>query len=352
MRLEAVGRAARAAWSNAIARDPAAVVSQTPAWLDCVCALGGHADATRVYRAADGRRLVLPLARRPGLGVQSSMPFGWGAGGLVCDGGPATVADVAAIAADLVAAARLRITVRPHAFADPLWRAAVPPVVARTGHTSQTLDLAPGFDHLWSHAFTSNVRRACRHAEREGLTVEWDDAAGLVDVFDALYRISVTRWAAAQHEPERLAQLRGRLRDPRRKFELVARRLGPACRTWVARRSGEPVAAIIVLAHGEHSTYWRGAMNRELAAGTGANELLHRLAIEDACAAGRRWYHLGETAAGSSLARFKRGLGAVEVQHGGYHFERLPLTAADAFARRQVKRALRFQDYTSSRARR
>jgi hypothetical protein len=34
----------------------------------------------------------------------------------------------------------------------------------------------------------------------------------------------------------------------------------------------------------------------------------------------------------------------VEEQHSGYRFERVPLTAADAFVRRQVKRVLRFRD--------
>jgi len=51
VRLEAVGAAARAAWDDALATDPTAVVSQTPAWLDCVCAVGHHVDATRAYRA-------------------------------------------------------------------------------------------------------------------------------------------------------------------------------------------------------------------------------------------------------------------------------------------------------------
>jgi hypothetical protein len=50
---------------------------------------------------------------------------------------------------------------------------------------------------------------------------------------------------------------------------------------------------------------------------------------------------MGESAPGSSLARFKRGFGAGEHEHAGYRFERLPLTAADALLRRQVKRALR-----------
>jgi lipid II:glycine glycyltransferase (peptidoglycan interpeptide bridge formation enzyme) len=217
---------------------------------------------------------------------------------------------------------------------------------------SQTLDLAGGFDHVWARRFSSNVRRACRRAERLGLAVEWDERGRLVDAFDALYRLSVSRWAADQHEPERLAQWRARRRDPRRKFALVAERLGPSCRIWLARRAGEPVAAIIVLRHGAHSSYWRGAMDSERARGSGVNELLHRLAIEHACAEGGRWYHMGDTAPGSSLARFKRGFGAVEQQHAGYRFERLPLTAADALARRQVKRVIGFRDYTSARPRR
>jgi hypothetical protein len=327
---------------DALASDPAALVSQTPAWLDCVCAVGGLRDATRAYRAADGRALVLPLARR--LGVESSLPFGWGTGGLVCPGGRLTVDEVRAVADDLRARRLPRVAVRPAPAADGLWRAAAPAGVVRTPHMSQTLDLAGGFDAVWKHRFSSNVRRACRRAEKLGLEIEWAESGRLVDEFDALYRLSVVRWAAAQHEPARLAQWRARRRDPRQKFETVARRLGPACRIWLARRAGEPVAAIIVLGQGEHSTYWRGAMDRDRVVGTGANELLHRVAIEHACAGGRRWYHMGETAPGSSLARFKRGFGAVEVDHAGYRFERMPLTAADALARRQVKRLLGFRD--------
>jgi hypothetical protein len=331
-----------------LASDPWALVSQTPAWLDCVCAAGRYADATRAYRTSDGRELVLPLARIRHLpdaaGVESSMPFGWGAGGVVSAGGRVRPGDVAALAADLEARRLLRIAIRPSPSADPAWAAAMPSDVVRTRHMSQALDLSGGFEHVWSRRFSSNVRRACRRAERLGLTVESDSSGRLVDTFDRLYRTSVARWASQQHEPERLAQWRARRRDPRLKFAVVAERLGEACRVWVARREGEPVAAIIVLAHGEHSTYWRGAMDRALVSGTGANELLHRLAIEDACASGRRWYHMGESAPGSSLARFKRGFGAVEQPYSGYRMERLQLTSADALLRRQVKRVLRFRD--------
>jgi hypothetical protein len=99
-----------------------------------------------------------------------------------------------------------------------------------------------------------------------------------------------------------------------------------------------------VLTHGEHSTYWRAAMRRELADRTGANELLHQQAIEEACEAGRRWYHMGDSAPSSSLAEFKRRLGAHEEPYTGYRIERWPLTAAENAVRGAVKRALRFRD--------
>lgn len=346
MRLEAVGAAARDAWDAVMAAASAdARVSQTPAWLDCVCASARYEDATRAYRAADGRALVLPLVRLrgvPAATVESSLPTGWSAGGLV-SADPISVEDVAAIVRDLSARRTLRTAVRPSPAASGLWAAAVHEPVVRTTHMEQTLDLSCGFDELWSGCFTRKVRSWHRKAERQ-LTVEWDDTGRLVPVFDALYRTSVARWARQQHEPLRLARWRAERRDPRRKFEVVAQRLGRACRVGVAWRAGEPAAAVIVLAHGEHCTYWRGAMDRDVAAGTGANELLHAMAIEHACLSGRRWYHLGESAPGSSLARFKRGFGAEEQHAVGYRFERLPLTAAQELARRGAKTLMRFRD--------
>jgi hypothetical protein len=86
--LTAVGPAARAAWLEALATDRSALVSQTPAWLDCVCASGRYEDATRAYRASDGRQLILPLARwrhlPSAVSVEGSMPYGWGTRGALC----------------------------------------------------------------------------------------------------------------------------------------------------------------------------------------------------------------------------------------------------------------------------
>jgi Acetyltransferase (GNAT) domain len=347
VRLAAKGAAARSAWDRALGQDPNATISQTPRWMDCVCESGRWTDATRVYVADDGRELILPLARRRGspdaLPVDASMPFGWGTGGLVCPGGRLSAGDVAAVAADLMGRRPLRTTLRPgHAMEEP-WSAGAPARARRTRYMSQSLDLSGGFAEA-SARFSSSVRRNVRRAERGPMLVEWEEGTRLVPVFDALYRTSVSRWAERQREPNALAQWRAHRRDPRAKFEVVARNLGDACRIGVAWRSGEPAAAIVVLTHGAHSTYWRGAMDQELAARTGANELLHAMAIEAACDAGRRWYHLGDSGPSSSLAEFKRRLGAREEHYTGYRLERWPLSTVEERARRSAKRMLRFRD--------
>jgi hypothetical protein len=310
--------------------------------MDALVASTGMEDVTRAYQATEGRVLVLPLAQRRPLRIEASPPAGWGTGGVV--GPRVTADDVAAVLADLLRRPALRTSVRPDPSRAAPWSAAVPASAVTTPLMAQSLELGRPFDDVWSGSFTSRVRGHCRRAERADLDVEEDATGRLIGVFDRLYRLSVDRWAAQQHEPARLARWRAARRDPTRKFELVARHLGAACRVWVAWRHGQPAAAIVVLRHGAQVTYWRGAMDRELIGKTGANQLLHRLAIEDACRTGAREYHLGDSAPGSSLAQFKRGFGATERHYRAYRFERLPLTAVEHGARGAVKRALRFRD--------
>jgi hypothetical protein len=342
VRLVAVGAAARPAWEMALAGDADAVASQTPVWMDALVACTGMEDVTRAYEATDGRVLVLPLARRRRPRVEASPPAGWGTGGLV---GPAVSADdVMAVLADVLRRPALRTSVRPDPSRAGSWGRAVPSPAHTTPLMAQSLELGRPFDEVWSNSFTSRVRGHCRRAERADLDVEADATGRLIGVFDRLYRLSVDRWAGQQHEPVQLARWRAARRDPSRKFALVASHLGAACRVWLASRQGEPLAAIVVLRHGAQVTYWRGAMDRELIGKTGANQLLHRLAIEDACRTGALSYHLGDSAPGSSLAEFKSGFGAAERHYRSYRFERLPLTAVERGVQGAVKRVLRFRD--------
>jgi lipid II:glycine glycyltransferase (peptidoglycan interpeptide bridge formation enzyme) len=234
------------------------------------------------------------------------------------------------------------VTLRTGPGADAAWSEAPAPYVHDVHHT-YVVDLSGGFEEVWSRT-RSSTRRAVRKAERSNLRVEMDSGGALVADFDRLYRLSVDRWALAQHEPRILARWRSARANPRRKFEMVANRLGGQCSIWLAYVGLRPAAGLIVLRHGAHAKYWRGAMDADLAGPVRANDLLHRLAIEAACSTGCHSYHMGESRPGSGLARFKEGFGAREQRASAFRAERVPLSAAEARARAVVKRALRFRD--------
>ncbi|HWE61422.1 MAG TPA: hypothetical protein VHB98_06905, partial [Chloroflexota bacterium] len=178
--------APRALWQHTLEADREALVFQTPAWLDAICALGGYEDASRLYELPGGRRLVLPLVRRSGLPTvmttQASMPHSWGMGGLVAPGGVRSE-DVAAVFADLAGLPVLRTSVRPNPLAGPAWAAAQPPRAIAVPRLAHVLDLEGGFDRVWSKRFLSTTRTAVRKAERAGLDVECDSSGRLMPVF-------------------------------------------------------------------------------------------------------------------------------------------------------------------------
>jgi hypothetical protein len=315
-------------WRDVLDASPEALAFQAPAWLDCICEVDGYEDASRLYETSGGGQLVMPMVRRTrllgALAKDESLPWGWGFGGLVAR--EATrMEDVAAVLSDMTGRAGLRTTtrVRPTPLTAATWAAAAPPGAARIPRLAHVLDLEGGFDQLWTARFTGSARRAVRKAEREGFSVECDTSGRLVPAFYELYRRSLERWARREPTGPAAAQSRGPRQDTLRKFQLVAERLGDVCRMWLARIDGRPAAAIIVLLQGSNASYWRGVMDEELAGH--ANYMLQRLAIEDACRAGCRYYHMGETGWSDSLAQYKRSFGAQPFHYSEYRLERLPI---------------------------
>lgn len=329
-------------WAELAGSDPDALVTQSREWLECVCAVTGARDVSRVYELDGGRRLLLPLVRRGAgrLAVESSMPHAWGFGGLL--GGAPSAEEVRAVLDDLAARRALSVRIRPNPLHDDAWRAGRPGGVVTVERRAHVIDLEGGFEAVFKR-FSSRARNHVRRAERSGLAVELDTSGRLIPAFYDLFMQSVERWAAQQTEPLALARWRARRRDPPDKFARVMRSLRERGRLWMAFSGEVPAAAIIVL-QGRNAHYTRGVMNPELAGPTRANYLLHRMAIEDACNAGCRSYHMGETGTSKSLAQFKQALGAQPHAYAEYVVEALPLVAADRTLRSAVKRVLRVKD--------
>lgn len=326
-----ISPAPRDVWQAVTDQDPTTLIFQTPDWTDGLCASGEYTDASRLYELADGRRLLLPLVQKkspiPGLSALSSMPDGWGMGGLLSTQ-PLRSEDVAMVLRDLIAQSALRITVRPNPLSSPVWDAAVVPGYKAVDRVSHILDLDGGFDHVWNHRFSTATRTKIRKSEKSGLVVERGDGAELLPVFYNIYMQWIDRRARERRVPLRLARWLGRYREPLHKFEQAANALGNRFRVWIARLEGTPVAAAILLVHGSHAQYWRSASVKELAGPVRANDLLQLRIIEDACLSNCRYYHMGESGGVDSLMHFKSRFGAESYSYHSYYRERLPLTTA------------------------
>jgi len=329
--------AERGAWLAALNSSSEALAFHTPNWIASICESDRYTDASRLYDFGDGRRLILPLVRRRtaprSIASVASLPYGWGFGGPV---GPGAVREdeAAAVLADLGRDAALRTSMRPNPLAAAPSEAPRGPAVIRIQRSAHVLELDGDFEHV-EQRFSRSGLRAVHKAERSSLTLEADSSGRLVSVFYELYLKSVERWTRDGRRLPSLARAQLLRREPLRKFEVVARKMGGACRIWVAWLDERPAAAIIVLTEGANASYWRGAMDRDLAAPTRANFLLHSRAIEEACRTGRRYYHMGETDPSSSLAHFKAHFGAEAHPYVEYRLERLRTT----HARHRLRRA-------------
>ena len=302
-----LGPASRGEWEEVLATDPAALPTQTPAWLAGTCATGPYTDASRLYRRPDGGRLVLPLVRRKGrpgpLGMQRSLPAAYG--GLVSEGGLLTHHDVSAVLADLGRHLRGSIAMTPSSHMGEHYdKAEGWSSISRKW--AQVVDLSGGFEEVWSRCFSSSVRRAVRKAERSEISVVSDTTGGLLPQFLELYEKSVVRWAKQSGIPPTVALLRASRRESLDRLRGLAAPMSESCVTWMAFVDGAPAAGIIVLTQGAHSHYWHGAMDLDLAGRVRANDLLHKRAIEEACDRART------TTGSAGVTRH----GSLEVQGG------------------------------------
>lgn len=338
--------APREVWRELLQNDPEALPSQSPEWLDCLCAFGGYEDASRLYKFSDGQQLLMPVVKRKRLpdfmSLQASFPYAWSVGGVISKR-PLHVDHLSAVFGDLASQPFLSMSIVPNPRQGELWRVAQPKGCISIPRRAHVLDLEGGFDHVWKERFVSKTRNKVRKAERSGLVVECDTTGRLVPVFHRLFRRSVDRWAEQQHEPRWLAHWRAEQRDPLRKLEHIAQHMGKVCNVWVAWQGNRPAAACLVM-YGSNADYMMGAMDKELAAPTNANDLLQKHAIEMACRLGCRYYHMGESGDSVGISGFKERLGAHSYPYTEYKLERLPLRRIDSGLRGVVKRAIGFKD--------
>ncbi len=343
--------APRDEWREILAADPDAVASQSPEWLDALCRRTGMVDATRLYLVPGGRRIVVPLVARRVAGVSltaESMPYGWGYGGALVEGGGLRREEAALVLGDLHRRHRARTCIVPSPTTAVIWGEAAGAAVGHERRHCEVIDTGAGFDAVWA-GYGSRLRRNIRRAERDGVVVERSTTGAFVPEFTRLYAESVDRWAEQRGQPLTLARALARRRDRPGQAAAVAAALGDRCVMWRASRHGEVVAVHVVLYQGGTVHGWMGVNDHRLNRETNGNMLLHSAVIEDACARGARAVLLGESDPGSPVEEFKLRFGASCIDYDTLRMEPVPITAAAHRARWAAETVLRHRFETRER---
>jgi Acetyltransferase (GNAT) domain len=343
--VDVVSPAPRDIWRGVLRDDPGATALQTPEYFDAVVAATGGNDVSRFYQLREGRQLVLPLVRREsrlGRPHDEGYPGGYGDGGMLATGGQ-LADDVRVVMQDLRAESRsLRIGGMHHASEE--WSTGLPQGVTEERRRVEVIDLgsrAAGHADARRTAPGNEAGRQRRGAIRLGVEVEQDATGRLIPVFSDLYRATVERALSRSERPPRVGRRPARRAESSPDFTTVAARMGRACRVFVAWSSARPIAATILLVHGQHATVWRSVV--EPAAPTGTDLLLRATAVDDALRSGCRDITLGvsgseahRSGSTSSLGSTSRSVVDLRMEPAGL----ARLRAAGARAESVLERAL------------
>jgi hypothetical protein len=280
----------------------------TPAWLALACEATGGYDASCHAETSDGRPVTIPLVRvrRRGRVVDWSLPYGFGAPGLVVDG-PVTPGHLDPLGVRLRHGGAAEVRIRSTPDDAAAWSAV--PEARHVPHRVHSLDLGGGRDAVLS-GFKKEARVAVRKARTSGVLVHRaDDSVRATETFLAVWREWVRHRASRSRIPTPLLQIAAGRRDPPRHFRLAAQRLGGLYEVWVAEHEGRAVAAALVLVRGREAVGWRAA-STPVARPIRANELMMATIFESLCDRGVRRIRLGESGGKQSLEASKEKFGA------------------------------------------
>jgi serine/alanine adding enzyme len=159
------------------------------------------------------------------------------------------------------------------------------------------LDLPGSADELWKQ-FGAKLRAQIRRPQKEGATC----VAGGAELLPEFYAVF----------SENMRDL-GTPVYPVRFFARILGFLPDATRLFVVRWNGAPVAAALVISHGDTLEIpWASSLRRANA--IGVNMLLYWSVLEFACQSGHRVFDFGRCTVDSGPHRFKKQWGATPRQ--------------------------------------
>ncbi len=295
----------------ALDRAPAPTFQARPAW--SLALADAHADFAPNPLActfADGTTCVVPLMRTVGRmrwRIYSGTPLGGYTIARNADGTPADAAHARAAYRAILQRAGDSVCLTPWPL-EPL--AADDLGGTSLARTTAVVDLADGAAAALAR-MDGKFRRMAGQAQRRGVTCARSTAPDAVERYYAMLEESAIRWG--RRAPT----------YPKRLLEALVARGGDDVQIWFAWFEEQPIAGGVILYGAQEMNFWSAAMRADFGTLRPSNALNVSL-IEAAAARGVRWYNLGESEGLPGVARFKEGLGAVNVAYRSWRAERRP----------------------------
>jgi CelD/BcsL family acetyltransferase involved in cellulose biosynthesis len=189
-----------------------------------------------------------------------------------------------------------------------------------------TLDLTPSIDNIFRRLHKSCFQRRIRHAEHEHLTYERGSSQKLVEEFYKLLVITRRRHML--------------LPQPREWFQNLITELSPNAEIRVARKDGNPIAAILTLRHRNTVVFKYGCSDGRFHRMAGIPLLLWKM-IEESKSEGSERIDLGRTELDNrGLIEFKDRMGTTKSKTSYLRFPRTERTSGVQLSRLGMQRRL------------
>ncbi|HLH60444.1 MAG TPA: GNAT family N-acetyltransferase [Ktedonobacteraceae bacterium] len=303
-----------ARWEELMRNTPASWVYYAPAWLGVLQEVYGYKPAHLACEDETSRLVaILPLFYQ----------HGWRSGRIIKSAftGPLTSSDAPhlALLQAAVARTRTRSLVKLHLkLPSNALDGLVEGMVGRLAYSTYMLALP---EQAGSLRLDPTIKRAINKAIRSGVEVREAETEAELRAWYELYLQTMRKFAALPNPYRYYRVAWQRLRSKGMLRLLLAEHVEAGHRRLIA--------GFLYLLWGATISYACAGWREEEQA-LRPNDLLHWRAMQDACAAGIRWYDFGDVEPGNNgLARYKAKWGAVPTPVYDYSYPPAPQDASD-----------------------
>lgn len=289
-------------WDDIVKNTPGGTFFHTYTWAKILSESYGYEIATKLFIFSDGTNVLFPLMRtftKLGIFRQfESMPFSTYGGPLPADIGDEKLAQILA-----PFGTRDSLTMIPSPlFSRKHWTG-----LDHAEFSTHILPLGNGFDTIWNVKFSGKVRNQCRKAEKEGYQISVDNS------------LEAFRWFGNTYQKGAVA--RGEITYSFTLYEAMSKNAGERIKLWCAKKDEKLVGCLPALYGPRDVFYWSVAIDPEHIK-FNLNNLLLKVAIEDACNRGYEYFNFGASFSDGreleSVAKYKASFGTDRIEYSIY----------------------------------